>query len=181
MLTNDKLKGVRPSGGLSLGTGGDDVTVVEKGSGELYHTTVISFNRVAAAEPTEAASLGGSVALYTFPTGRCLVTHAYMDVSYDGSVNIVDDTPEVGLGMTAASGAIAVLSGTASLESVMTAQVAPGLDASETEETTAPITASVSIESDDTNRTLYLNVADGWAGAGTCYVSGEVIIHWTAL
>jgi hypothetical protein len=41
--------------------------------------------------------------------------------------------------------------------------------------------ASVAIETDDTDRGVYLNIADGWADAGKVSVSGVVIIHWTAL
>ena len=182
-MANEIMKYRRTSSNDQFGEAGTGVTVVEKASG-VFHVTEITIpadDPLALIEPTEAADLGGGSLLYTFPAGRCLITHAYTNLDWEGSEAVKADTPEVGLGVKVATGAVAVLSGDADFENILTGQTQSGGVEKDVDNMVVSAAASVAIETDDTDRGVYLNIADGWAAAGKVSVSGVVIIHWTAL
>lgn len=150
--------------------------------GDKYnHTTVLTFEGASAVLPAIAggANLAVGVKLYDFPAGAVVVNAARLkDVAITQTEdNITADTPDVGLGTTIASGAVAVLSGTAAFENVLTGQTFTDCDGTAEDATVG--TQLVIAPAD--SHALYLNVADGWAADGdaAAVVSGQVVINWS--
>lgn len=171
---NDFLQG-------NLGAVASGLTVKEYGS-KYQHTTVLTFDGSAAVLPDIAggANLAVGKLLYTFPAGAIRVTATKMSVAItqtDGAITA--DTPDVGIGTTIASGAVALLSGTAAFENILTGQTAADCNGTATVKT---VDTSLVIESAGAH-TVYLNVADGWAATGddAAILSGTVTIHWDYL
>lgn len=171
---NDFLQG-------NLGVASTGVTVKEYGSA-YSHTTVITLTGSAAVLPAIAggANLAVGKLLYTFPAGAVRVAATKMSVGItqtEGHINA--DTPDVGIGTTIGSGAVAVLGGTAGFENILTGQTATNCTGTATTKT---VDTSLVIESADAH-TVYLNVADGWAASGdaAAILTGTVTIHWQYL
>lgn len=152
--------------------------------GDKYnHTTVLTFEGSSAVLPAIAggANLAVGKLLYTLPAGAVVVEAARLkDVAITQTEGNIDaDTPDVGLGTTVASGVVAVLSGTAAFENILTGQTFT--DCNGTAEDVAVGTQLV-IQHDG-DKTIYLNAADGWAASGDAgaVLSGQVVIHWRYL
>lgn len=153
---------------------------VEEFGDKYQHTTILTFEGASAVLPAIAggADLGVGVKLYDFPAGAVIVDSARL---YDVAIqqtdgNIDADTPDVGLGTTIASGVVAVLSGTAAFENVLTGQTFTDCDGTAEDVTLG--TQLVIAPAD--SHSLYLNVADGWAANGdaAAVLSGQVIVQW---
>lgn len=171
---------VRNSSGV--GTAGTGVSAVEYGDGQT-HQTVLSLATVLPAI-AGGADLGVGVLIYTLPAGAQVIESAYMSVSITQTEGHIDaDTPDVGLGTVIASGAVAVLGGTATFEDIITGQTAADCAGTATVKTSIP-TAGVSLirEAGDA-KTIYLNVADGWAASGdaAALLGGTVVINWRTM
>jgi len=150
-----------------------DAFITAEEYGDIYNrVTVLTISASPIAAIAGGAALGIGELLYTFPTtGEAFLTFAKMDVSIkqvDG--NITADTPEVGLGSTIASGAVAVLSGT--FENIVPGQVATDCDGTAT-------VGSSRVQLDDIN-SVFFNIADTWAASGdaSATISGTVEFHW---
>jgi hypothetical protein len=160
----------------NIGTASDYATAAEDGN-NVYHRTTLSLTGVLPAI-AGGANLAVGRLLYTLPAGVIRIISAYFnDVAItqaDG--NITADTPDVGIGTTIASGAVAVLSGTAAFENVLTGQTFADCDGTGTK---AGAASTLVINAADSHN-LYLNVADGWAASGDAgaAISGEVVITW---
>lgn len=152
------------------------VTAVESGK-DGYHTVVLTIDTVLPAI-AGGANLGVGKLLYTLPAGALLVDSAYMSVAITQTeANITADTPEVGLGTVIASGAVAVLSGTATFENILTGQVAANCNGTATVKTVAD---QVLVRETGDAKTVYLNVADGWAASGdaAALLTGTVKLNY---
>ena len=92
------------------------------------------------------------------------------------------DTPDVGLGTVIASGVVSVLSGTATFENIMTGQTFNDCNGTAEVKTTVATSSpfALVVETADAH-TVYLNVADTWAGADDITGTGTIIIDWTFL
>jgi hypothetical protein len=182
MLTRDSMKHVRITDAEEYGTVQEGLTVIEKSSG-CFHVTKITLPDpgVTVIEPTSAADLADGLPLYEFPEGECVITHVIIDIEFKSTDDIEADTPDIGLGMKIASGATATLGEDTDFEDVLTGQTASGGIETDVDSMTVVKAVEKRIDPDDTDRTLHLNVADGWADAGTLDVKGTIIIHWTAL
>jgi len=162
----------------NVGTVASGSSVVEYGDG-YHHTSVITVNTTLGAI-AGGASLGLGKLLYTLPAGAQVINDVYMSMAITQTQgNINADTPDVGLGTTVASGAVATLDGTAAFENVMTGQTAANCTGTATVNTA---TISMALEAGD-DKTIYLNVADGWAASGdaAALLTGTVTINWTTL
>lgn len=151
------------------------VMAVEENIGSWHKTTLTVSTTLGAI--AGGASLGLGKLMYTLPAGVKLIKSAYMSIALDEvDGNITADTPEVGLGTVVASGAVAVLSGTATFENILTGQVAADCNGTATVKTVAQ---EVAIEVADAH-TVYLNVADAWAASGetACPVTGSIVLEW---
>jgi len=163
----------------NVGTAGTGVTAVEYGNG-YNHTTVLTLAATVPAIAGGAALAVGNL-IYTLPAGACLVESAYMSAAItqaDGNINA--DTPDVGIGTVIASGAVAVLGGTATFENIITGQTAADCNGTATVKTATPTAGTpLAIETGDAH-TIHLNVADTWAASGDTGASltGTVLLNW---
>lgn len=173
--------GLKTSAGV--GTAASGTTAVEYGDGRL-HQTILT---VATTLPAIAggANLGVGKLLYTLPAGAQVIESAYMSIAITQTeAHINADTPDVGLGTVIASGVVATLDGTATFENILTGQTAANCTGTATVKT-AKATASpfeLVREAADA-KTIYLNVADGWAASGdaAALLTGTVVINWRTM
>uniref|UniRef100_A0A6C0E813 S-layer family protein n=1 Tax=viral metagenome TaxID=1070528 RepID=A0A6C0E813_9ZZZZ len=160
----------------NTGATGTNVTAVEHGTSRL-HLTVLTLTNVDLGAIASAADQAKGVLIYTLPAGAIIVKHSYMSVGLtnaDGTIN--GDTPDIGLGTAMATGAVNVLGGTPQFEDVLVGQTAANVTGTATVKTTIP---QLIIESGD-DHTIYLNIADGWAGSDTSVkANGSVVLEWT--
>lgn len=163
---------------LDVGENENGVKVLEYGT-NVNHTTVMNLDTTLGAI-AGGASLGLGKKLYTFPEGPIVINFITMSVALTQTEdNITADTPEVGLGTVVASGAVAVLSGTATFENLLTGQVAADCDGTPTVKT---VVANFVMEAADAH-TMFLNFADGWAADGdaAAEITGTVVVNWQKL
>lgn len=163
----------------NLGQPSAAIFSVDERGDKSNHVTVLQVDSTLPAI-AGGANLAVGKLLYTFPAGAIIVRGAHMNVAItqtDG--NIDADTPDIGLGTTIASGAVAVLGGTPAFENILTGQTATDCDGTPTVKT---VDAALVIEAAG-DHTVYLNVADGWAASGDAgaLIQGTVTLEWTYL
>jgi len=189
-MANETMKYRRTSSDVQVGTAGSTVTAVEKASG-VFHVTEITIPSQVLISTTGGENKAGGVLLYTFPEGTIDLQKCAMHVYLTGTTAHEDDTPEVALGTTIASGAQATLGDVAATaEDILGPFVMSGIEDDGTEGAlnlsgTAGTTANSAngklFVGTDT-RTVHLNIADGWAAtAGSVTASGKVWLTWIAL
>lgn len=166
----------------NVGTPGTGVTQVTVGDGRQM-TTTLTLTGVAITIG-DTADLGTGALIYTLPAGVQFIDYAYMSVALTADdVANQTDTPEVGLGTVIASGAVAVLGGTATFEDIL--EGAAVADCNGTAKVSADVpTANIPlVRLSGDAKTIYLNYADGWADGAvqTATASGTVVLKWTHL
>ncbi len=167
---------------VNVGAAATGVTAEEFGDARV-HTTVLTIN---SALPAIAggANLAVGKLLYTFPAGVQIIDAAYMSIAITQSEGNIDaDTPDIGLGNVIASGAVALLSGTATFENILTGQTAADCDGTPTVATAIPTAGVPLISNAAGSKLVYLNVADGWAvdGDAAAGIAGTVTISWRTM
>lgn len=167
----------------SVGTAATGVTAVENGDGK-HHVTTLTINTTLPAI-AGGASLGVGKLIYTLPAGVQSIQTAYMSVAITQSQgNITADTPDVGLGTVIASGVVATLDGTATFENILTGQTAADCNGTATVAAATPTASPFQlIRLSGDAKTVYLNVADGWAASGdaAATLTGTVVLVWDTL
>lgn len=161
-----------------VGTPGAGFTAQEYGN-KHHHTTLLTVNTTLPAIAGGASLAVGKLA-YTFPAGAIRVMSTRMSIAITQTEeNITADTPDIGIGTVIASGAVAVLGGTATFENILTGQTAADCDGTVTTKT---VDTSLVIEASGAH-TVYFNVADGWAADGDAgaLVAGDILINWQYL
>lgn len=154
-------------------------TVQEYGSGS-FHKTVISLAGALGAI-AGGANLAVGRLIYTFPAGNIRIFTACLKsvaiTQTQGNINA--DTPVVGLGTVIASGAVALLNGTATFENILAGQALADCNGTGK---IAAVASTLTVLSTAAH-TVHLNVADGWAASGDtgALISGDVIITWEYL
>lgn len=126
------------------------------------------------------ANLAVGKLILTLPSVECFVLAASMSVAIKQSQgNITADTPDVGIGTTIGSGVVAVLGGTAAFENILTGQTAADCDGTATVESV--VNSPLVLTTGGVNKTIYLNVADGWAASGdaAAKLTGVVELLWS--
>lgn len=149
---------------------------VKEYGGDGFHITEITIDDLSLIVPVAAANLGSGKLLYTLPAGNIVIKSAAMNlgITGTGSTNAAD-TPDLGIGTVVATGAVAVLSGTATFENIMTGQTVSACNGTAVVNSVNTILAIATASA----HTIYLNIADGWAGADDgMLASGKVIIEW---
>lgn len=149
---------------------------VKEGQSDIYHFTEITIADLSLITPVAAANLASGKLLYTLPEGNIMIKSAAINIALAGTGSTcAADTPDLGLGTVVGTGAVAVLGGTATFENIMTGQTMD--DCNGTAEVTA-VNTILTIASSGAH-TIYLNIADGWAGADDgILATGKVIIEW---
>lgn len=118
--------------------------------------------------------------ILTLPSVECIIKAAAMSLAIKQTqAHITADTPDIGLGTTVASGAVAVLGGTAAFENILTGQTAADCDGTPTVETV--VSSPLALTTGGVNKTIYANVADGWAASGdaAAKLRGTVELWWS--
>ncbi len=167
------------STGANLGTPGTGVTAVEIGDG-YNHTTILTVSSVLPAIAGGAA-LGVGKLLYTLPAGAEVYKTSYMSMAItqiQGHINA--DTPKVGLGTVIASGAVAVLNGTATFMDLITEQTAANCTGTATVKTVGPTAGIPLVTEAAGSKAVYFNAAATWAASGdaAAILAGTVVIQW---
>ena len=149
------------------------------GDGKNFVTKLV-VNQADALTLADNAALADGYLLYTFPAGAYSITAVKMDMGVTAAEDTTA-TPDVGLGSVIASGAVNVLSGTATFEDYLTGQTAADANGTNTLKTLA---SAVVVEAAAAH-TLHFNVADTWADTAgadlTADIAGEVWFQWALL
>jgi hypothetical protein len=155
------------------------LSVVEQGDA-VNHKTVLTLTDFAVGSAVGAANLGFGALLYTLPAGAQIVEAVYMSVALTGTATIVADTPDVGVGSTVGTGAIALL--TTTMIDYVDGQTSGAISGANTTTVLTTATAGaltgIALNVAASAKTLYLNCADGWAGAGDVTATGTIHIIW---
>ena len=127
------------------------------------------------------ANLALGKLILTLPSVECIIQAAAMSLAIKQTqAHITADTPDIGLGTTLASGVQALLSGVgATSENILTGQTAADCDGTATVETV--VSSPLALTSGGVNKTIYANVADGWAASGdaAAKLRGTVELWWS--
>lgn len=147
--------------------------------------TVLKLTDFVVGTPTAGASLGFGNIIYSYPAGQ----HFELVYAFDAiSLTLGGDATNVdlGLGSVVASGAVSVLSGTATFESRLTGQTVAtasggGAAVSNVLAATAGIGTGISLNTASAVKDVFLNGAAAWAAnaSGTLKANGHIILKWT--
>ena len=166
----------------NLGTVGSGSTVVEYGDG-YSHTSVITVNTTLPNIPG-GASLGLGKLLYTFPSNAHALWVSYMSMAITQTTGHINaNTPNVGLGTVIASGAISVLSGTATFQDIISGTNAANCTGTATVNALAPTAGAPFIKLSGGTHTVFFNAAAAWAASGdpAALLTGTVVLNWNFL
>lgn len=165
------------------GTVGTNVTAAEYMGLDGRRTTRLTLTAVSLGNGGDGADLGIGALIYTFPAGD-VVLHgeAHMKGAFS-STGAYTNTLDAGVGSVIASGAVNVLSGTATFEDLIGGTTTAQLDAG------GAVVASQSSTGSVPNRliaaagahTLHLNAAGSWtniAAASPVLFTGTVEFTW---
>jgi len=145
------------------------------GEGGVWRTVVTANTALPAI--AGGANLAVGKKAVTLPAGAEIVMGSYIALALKQTQgNVTADTPVIGLGTTIASGAVALLSGTAAFQNIMAGQVAADCDGTPTVGFVGTQLVIPAANSHD----VFVNVADGWAASGDAALglSGSFVILW---
>jgi hypothetical protein len=167
-----------PSSAILLGTVGTNVTAEEFGD-DVHHVTKLTLTATTVYAVAGAAAEAIGVLIYTFPAGALIVRGCSISIGLTNTdTNIDADTPDLGIGTVIATGAVAVLGGTATFENIMTGQTMNNCTGTAEVNAVGTVLAIPAASA----HTVHLNVADTWAGAETALVAaGTIWLEWTHL
>jgi len=165
-------------------------TAVEEYGSGIEHLTKLTMTAFSLGNTADNASLGIGAKFYTFPAGTIIVTDATLVGSLTAAISVTTNTPEIGIGTVVASGAVSVLSGTATFEDIIDGNVSgTGGD------TVAPDVAGTAFYKSSSftsnvlikttggkSRDLFLNAAAAWndvTAAGALTFTGVITLKWT--
>lgn len=164
-------------------------TVAEEHGDGVNHITKLTMTAFAVGTSGDNASLGIGAKFYTFPAGTIEINEATIVGGLTAAISVTTNTPEVGIGTVIASGAVAVLSGTATFEDVI-----DGNTSTTGGDTVAPDVAGgtfykgagtrlpVMIKTTGGKaRDLFLNCAVAWADVtapGAVTFTGVITLKW---
>ncbi len=162
---------------LTGGTANTGSTAVEAGDATCHKTVLaVSQENASGLVTDDNAALASGYLLYTFPAGDITIYGASIDIDLT-SVEHDGEAAEFGLGTVIGSGAVAVLDGTATFESILTGQTAALGTAKVSSSDTVLTIAAASAH------TVYFNLAGTWADTAgtddTLDIAGTVTIQWS--
>ncbi len=166
---------------LNVGTPETGYAVKEYGD-STFHKTVITLDGNTLPAIAGGADLAVGRKVYTFPHKNVrILTAAFNNVAIKQTEGNIDaDTPDVGIGTTIASGAVATLDGTAAFENILTGQTFTDCDGT----AEIAVVGSTQTLAKTTNAyAVHFNVADGWAADGDegALISGDIVITWEVI
>lgn len=172
----------------AVGTPLDDekLECIEYGDG-VNHVTRLFLNSLTIGSAVAAANLAFGKLLYTLPAGAQIIEAVYMRLSLKSTGAVTGDTPDVGIGSVMAGGDVNVLGGTGTFEDYITGQTSPALSTGGTAPievasgATAGVLTGIALNLHASAKTVHLNIADGWTGAGDVVALGSIVIVWKTL
>lgn len=182
-LMSDSLRHRVNLGTTPVGT----VSIVEHGNGKDVTTVLTLTNFIVGALAGAGAALGLGNIVYAFPAGQHLelVSSLSSLVLTAAGTTVSTDT---GLGSVIATGAISVLSGTATFEDRLTgqtisAEAAGGAAVSALTAATAGIGTGISLNVAGSVKNVFLNSAGTWNAdnTGNLTATGTIILKWTKM
>lgn len=164
----------------NIGTPGTNVTAAEYGYG-FDHTTVLTFG-AGAVLPSVTGSLGVGKLLYTFPAGAQIIKSSRMSVGIQATTTTTM-TPTVGLGTVVASGAVIVLSGTATFQNINVGKAAADTNNTPTVQTVKATSSPFELITETGGvKAVFFNAACAWTGTEPgLALSGTVTLDWKTL
>lgn len=171
-------------GGGTLGTPGAGITITTTGDGRSFET-VLDF--VALTVGTVAAAAKGiGVKVFTLPAGAQVISSIYHSIAFDNADGSCDaDDPVAGIGSVVASGAVAVLNGTATFMDYVTEHTATNCDGVTPlvalNAPTAGLTSGIGLNTAALVKDMYLSCAETWTGTTTITATGRITIKWTLM
>ena len=155
------------------------LSVTEEGDA-VNHKTIITLADFAVGSPVAAADLAFGALLYTLPAGAQIVEAIYLDIALTGTTTIVGDTPDVGIGSTMGTGAAALLATTTIdyYDGVTSGAISGSNAITGLKAATAGALTGIALNVAASAKTIYLNCADGWAGAGDVTATGVINVIW---
>lgn len=182
-FTADSIRNRVNLGTTPVGT----VSIIEYGDGRDVTAVLTLSNFIVGALAGAGADLGIGNIVYTFPAGMHLeLVSAFSDISLTAAGTAV--ATDTGLGSVVASGAVSVLSGTATFEDRLTGQtintaVGGGANVSALTATTAGIGTGISLNVAGSVKNVFLNSAGTWNAdnTGDLTASGTIVLKWTKM
>lgn len=168
------------SDAANIGTPGTFVTAAE--FGDAYsHTTILTFG-AGAVLPSVTGSLGVGKLIYTFPAGAQIIKSSRMSVGIQATTTTTM-TPTVGLGTVIASGAVIVLSGTATFQNINVGKAAADTNNTATVQTVKATSSPFELVTETGGvKAVYFNAACAWTGTEPgMALSGSVALDWKTL
>ena len=162
----------------NVGTVGDATVVAKESGNSAYHVTELTLTDFPVGNPTGSANLAFGKLLYTLPAGVLKVNVTKLDIALTSTGSTIeDDTPEIGIGTTLASGAHATLGAAgATTENIIEGSAVADLKGVVKSIWTVD---RVLTRAQSDVKTVFLNLADGWAGADDgIKASGKITLEW---
>jgi len=164
------------------------VSISEYGDGRDITTVLTLTNFIGGTLAASAAALGVGNIVYAYPASPSQHLEL-VDAFYNLSATATGDatTGVVGLGSVIASGAVSVLSGTATFQNRVTGQAittgnSGGTAINALVATTAGIGTGIGLNVAASVKNVYLNTAATWAANNTTLTySGQIILKWTLM
>lgn len=163
------------------------VAIKEYGDGRDITTVLTLTNFVVGALNSAAAALGVGNIVYAFPAGQHLeLVYGFSSLSLTAAGTAV--TCKTGLGSVVASGAVSVLSGTATFQDRLTAQdiataAAGGTAVSALAAATAGIGTGIALNVAASVKNVFLNAAGTFNAnnTGSLLANGTIVLKWTKM
>ncbi len=170
------------------GTAGTSISALEMGVGTLRRTILKVTTPISVVTTPHSESLGDGILIYTFPAGQIVLHDIYGDVGLEiDDASLVGDTPEVALGGTLTTGAVATIGASnVTDENIWGPHVAAGCDVGATVADAGQwLTTADAIIAATASHAVYFNCAYGWtsgSNAKDLYLqTGRFIIDWTLI
>lgn len=163
--------------GLTLGSTGFTRIDEETTGGPSEFSTIIRFQGTLGAI-AGGASLGLGRSLFTLPVGpSCVIREAQLSAAVKGVAGNSANTPVLGVGTVVASGAVAVLSGTATFQDIVVGVAAGDANGTAMESVLAPDKTFLPNAS---SRSGFLNAAAAWSVIdAAALIYGTFRMNWT--
>ena len=163
------------------------VAIKEYGDGRDITTVLTLTNFVVGALNSAAAALGVGNIVYAFPAGQHLeLVYGFSSLSLTAAGTAV--TCKTGLGSVVASGAVSVLSGTATFQDRLTAQdiataAAGGTAVSALTAATAGVATGIALNVAASVKNVYLNAAGTFNAnnTGNLTANGTIVLKWSKM
>ena len=174
--------GVTSTSGAGTVTTGATTVATELGDG-INHVTKLTMTAFAVGTSGDNASLGIGAKFYTLPAGTMMVENASIVGGLTAAISNTAQTPEIGIGTVIASGAVAVLGGTATFENVFEGTAVADVAGTTFQGVDNPngATSSPLLITSAGSHDLFLNVAVAWAdvtAAGAVTFTGVITVKW---